>query len=135
MYNRQIMKYYICMRMSVRTVGYRLALFQSYQDDGRVIKKGYLQWNFLAIGKKIPPPSGPDSETARSEGRRVLLSKLPGFPDGLFYLYEEALLLLPWSEHRNLHKPIVLTLKAPITTAADDIHKEIFSLFFRENKT
>ena len=26
------------------------------------------------------------------------------------------------------------TLKAPITTAADDIHK-YFSLFFRENKT
>ena len=28
----------------------------------------------------------------------------------------------------------LLTLKAPITTAADDIHK-YFSLFFRENKT
>ena len=28
----------------------------------------------------------------------------------------------------------ILTLKAPITTAADDIHKH-FSLFFRENKT
>ena len=28
----------------------------------------------------------------------------------------------------------ILTLKAPITTAADDIHK-YFSLFFRENKT
>ena len=28
----------------------------------------------------------------------------------------------------------VLTLKAPITTAADDIHK-YFSLFFTENKT
>ena len=28
-----------------------------------------------------------------------------------------------------------LTLKAPITTAADNIHKYIFSLFFRENKT
>ena len=27
-----------------------------------------------------------------------------------------------------------LTLKAPITTAADDIHK-YFSLFFRENRT
>ena len=27
-----------------------------------------------------------------------------------------------------------LTLKAPITSAADDIHK-YFSLFFRENKT
>ena len=27
-----------------------------------------------------------------------------------------------------------LTLKVPITTAADDIHK-YFSLFFRENKT
>ena len=27
-----------------------------------------------------------------------------------------------------------LTLKAPITTAVDDIHK-YFSLFFRENKT
>ena len=28
-----------------------------------------------------------------------------------------------------------LTLKAPVTTAADDIHKYLFSLFFRENKT
>ena len=29
-----------------------------------------------------------------------------------------------------------LTLKAPITTAADDIHKiKYFSLFFKENKT
>ena len=28
-----------------------------------------------------------------------------------------------------------LTLKAPITTATADIHKKIFSLFFRENKT
>ena len=28
-----------------------------------------------------------------------------------------------------------LTLKAPITTAADDIHKDFFSLFVRENKT
>ena len=28
----------------------------------------------------------------------------------------------------------MLTLKAPITTAADDIHK-YFSLFFRKNKT
>ena len=32
------------------------------------------------------------------------------------------------------HKKHVLTLKAPITTAADDFHK-YFSLFFRENKT
>ena len=29
----------------------------------------------------------------------------------------------------------LLTLKAPITTAADDIHKKTLSLFFRENKT
>ena len=29
---------------------------------------------------------------------------------------------------------VQLTLKAPIPTAADDIHK-YFSLFFRENKT
>ena len=28
----------------------------------------------------------------------------------------------------------ILTLKAPVTTAADDFHK-YFSLFFRENKT
>ena len=28
----------------------------------------------------------------------------------------------------------LLTLKAPFTTAADDIHK-YYSLFFRENKT
>ena len=28
-----------------------------------------------------------------------------------------------------------LTLKAPITTAADDIHKYFFIDFFRENKT
>ena len=27
---------------------------------------------------------------------------------------------------------VLLTLKAPITTAADDIHKHIFSLFFRK---
>ena len=29
----------------------------------------------------------------------------------------------------------LLSLKAPITTAADDIHNFFFSLFFRENKT
>ena len=29
----------------------------------------------------------------------------------------------------------VLTLKAPITTRADDIHKYFFIVFFRENKT
>ena len=28
-----------------------------------------------------------------------------------------------------------LTLKAPITTAADDIYKYFFIAFFRENKT
>ena len=33
----------------------------------------------------------------------------------------------------NKDRKFVLTLKAPITTAADDIHK-YFSLFFRENK-
>ena len=30
---------------------------------------------------------------------------------------------------------LVLTLKATITTAADDIHKYFFFFFFRENKT
>ena len=36
--------------------------------------------------------------------------------------------------HMSKATEIMLTLKAPITTAADDIHK-FFSLFFRENKT
>ena len=30
---------------------------------------------------------------------------------------------------------LLLTFKAPITTAADDIHKYFFIFFFRENKT
>ena len=37
-------------------------------------------------------------------------------------------------EQATYNTTCILTLKAPITTAADDIHKS-FSLFFRENKT
>ena len=48
----------------------------------------------------------------------------------LFLTFESRLMAM-----RNIGiKTVTLTLKAPITTAADDIHK-YFSLFFRENKT
>ena len=33
------------------------------------------------------------------------------------------------------HEQTQLNLKAPVTTAADDIHKYFFKIFFRENKT
>ena len=52
-----------------------------------------------------------------------------------FWLYQ--FLIISYRFHLKF-KPIFWsfwTLKAPITTAADDIHKYIFSLFFRENKT
>ena len=35
----------------------------------------------------------------------------------------------------SIHCSFALTLKAAITTAAEDIHKYFFLLFFRENKT
>ena len=39
----------------------------------------------------------------------------------------------PWSDPMFWINTVCLTLKAPITTTADDIHK-FFSLFFRETK-
>ena len=39
----------------------------------------------------------------------------------------------PWNN--KFSKSGALTLKAPIKTAADDIHKYLVSVFFRENKT
>ena len=44
-------------------------------------------------------------------------------------------LLYVGTEGILLFRTELLTLKAPITTAADDIHKYFFSLFLRENKT
>ena len=43
-------------------------VFQSYQDDGRMIMKGCVQWNTYTV-EKISPRAGLELATARSVGQ------------------------------------------------------------------
>ena len=43
-------------------------VFQSYQDDGRMIMEGYVQWNLFTFNK-IWPQAGLELWTARSAGQ------------------------------------------------------------------
>ena len=45
-----------------------LTVFRSYQDDGRMIMKGCVQWNPV-YDKKISPRAGLELGTARSVGQ------------------------------------------------------------------
>ena len=45
-------------------------VFQSYQDDERLIMKGFVQWNPFTV-EKILPPAGIELGTARSVGQRL----------------------------------------------------------------
>ena len=45
-------------------------VFQSYQDDGRMIMKGCVQWKPVTT-EKISPQAGLELTTARSVGQRL----------------------------------------------------------------
>ena len=45
-------------------------LFQSYQDDGRMIMKGCVHWNPVSV-EKISPRAGIELGTARLVGQRL----------------------------------------------------------------
>ena len=45
-------------------------VFQSYQDDGRMIMKDCVQWNPFTV-EKISPRAGIELGTARSVGQRL----------------------------------------------------------------
>ena len=47
-----------------------LTVFQSYQDDGRMIMKGCVQWTPFTL-EKISPRAGIEPGTARSLGQRL----------------------------------------------------------------
>ena len=47
-----------------------LTVFQSYQDDGRLIMKGCVQWNSI-YGREDFASSGDRTWSARSEGQRL----------------------------------------------------------------
>ena len=55
-------------------------------------------------------------------------------PREKFFCHETPVISPFIVEAPNTGYKILVTLKAPITTAADDIHKYFF-LFFREDKT
>ena len=45
-------------------------VFLSYQDAGRVIMKGFVNWNLVLRWKRFPPQAWLKSGTARSVGQR-----------------------------------------------------------------
>ena len=59
----------ICKFTSISTV------FQSYQDDGRVIMKGCVQGNPFTV-EKTSPRAGLELGTARSVGQRLITELL-----------------------------------------------------------
>ena len=63
----------------------------------------------------------------------VHIMSLTKSESAIWFLIE---IMFIWKAFKSHLKSHMLTLKAPITTAVDDIHKYFFFLlFFRENKT
>ena len=122
-----------CSAVSHHVTGSRLSL-RFHQSAGYSRRRWTGSKPWLERGN-VPPLSKifVSSDICRKWGLGIVFESEPGHWCGYFSLYEGC----PKNNVTVTVSPLLqmLTLKAPITTAADDIHKYFIVFFFRENKT